>query len=223
MKIKKVLIELEKKNDSNLLEQGNTLYNDLVMHYCVSQSDKKIKSRKIGQKVCVSLVCLLLISLSVILPIILAPQGNPKYSKTDEEFDSITLDRLYNEVIDLPQINNEAFRVAPMRVYDKPTGDVLYYNIDIDANDKFIQGNLYIVVNSYYDFDFQIQELSLSAIYNNEKIQYSISAEETDGLFLYTVNGYFYLNAYSVFFSYSELSDSAVTAPDVLMTDFFIN
>lgn len=222
MRTKRRLVELEKKNDLDILDGGSTMYAQLTEQYCELSEQKHIKRRNPLFAFCVSLCCVF-IALSAVLPFIFVHNEIPKYAKNDEESSRILLDELYKDVPKLMSIDVDKFYVDPLRVIDKPTGDVLYYNLTFEAKDKFIFGNVYVVVNKYYEFDFQSKEFALTCDYRNTKINYSFDETSDDVLYCYTVTGCFTQESYKIYFSYEELTEENVTLPNALMFELFAN
>lgn len=223
MNVKKELKKIEKQQDDRILEQGQELHDELVRQYGIKQQRKVTftrRNRLIGAVAC----CVAVVLIAVSLFVIFYPSQDTKYFAKDELIEAISLESFYEKVSDFPQINTEMFRVISIdRKYDGPTQDTLFYVIHFVSQDELCDGEIFVVTNSNYQFNYNYALLPLKDDFNGHEIDYYEQKEVCEDSTSYEYYGTVDTDNFQFVFSVIGLTTGELPSPSELLQSLFVS
>ncbi|MCH5152258.1 MAG: hypothetical protein J1F65_06370 [Clostridiales bacterium] len=218
MKIKKVLNEEKKRIDSELLEEGQDLYQDLVSKYCVSESKTSSKSNFSKRRLFVSISVSLVVVLVIAAVWIFYPTSEIQYFADDEARIDVTMEDFLNDTNNTVHFDESVYSIENLvKVYDQPTNDTLYYDIMFLQVGGLARGKISIVVNSHYQYVEKFEDERQRIVWHGIEIEYSESSQIVNGIPISDFFGKFSIKSYVVYFSYKDVT--GFSTPDTILND----
>ncbi len=185
MKVKKELKKANDKINNQILEDGREVYDKLMLENSfngekeINSSTSIIRVKRLAWIFPICSVLLIVLSLSIILPIVLKGDNSLEYKEDYQKFADIFVDDINSEFTTF-QINNVDFNSECSKVYDKKHNDTLYYKVNMISLNNNVNGSLYIVVNKNYAFNERYNGEKIVETYKNCPLTYTMTLNDAN-------------------------------------------
>lgn len=217
MKVKKELQKANEEINAQILQEGSDVYDKLIAeNEFIDDSAFKDKKNNIffnrKKFVLICSLCsfvILVLSLSIILPIVLKNNQPIEYLEDNEKIIEVAVDVINSEFSAL-RINDTEMNCLSSRVYDGKYGDTLYYKITLAGNGE-IEGKLNVVVNKNYVFKERYVGEKIEETYKGYKLTYSVNLDDSDMLPMNNFFGCVEIEDIKIYFEFVGFSEIFTT------------
>ena len=222
MKIKRQLRQANEEINKQILEDGNDLYNALIIENNISSENVvKRKNKKLIWAFSLASVIVLVIVLGIILGISFSDKNSPiQYVYENAITVKCDISEL-NNADDKININTENFTYSCYRVYDKLYDDVLFYCVKLSHNQDLLEGQISIVNNKNYIFKDNYDKEIITGTYKGYKMTYSVRLDELNVLPMNNFFGCVEVGDAKVYFEFSGVA-MAHTTPNEFLDETLI-
>ncbi len=185
MKVKKELKKANDKINNQILEEGQEVYDKLMLENSfngekeINFSTNVVRVTRLAWILPVCTVLLIVLSLSIILPIVLKEDDSLEYKEYCQKAQDITVNDINSEFTTF-QIDNVDFTSECSEVYDKKHNDTLYYKVNMISLNNNVNGSLYIVVNKNYAFNERYNGEKIVETYKNYPLTYTMTLNDAN-------------------------------------------
>lgn len=152
---------------------------------------------------------ILVLSLSIILPIVLKNNQPIEYLEDNEKTEKVTIEVVNSQLLDV-QINSSDFNCSCNKIYDDKYNDTLYFGIFLTNNNE-ISGKLNIVVNKNYVFKERYVGEKIEETYKGYKLTYSVNLDDSDMLPMNNFFGCVEIEDIKIYFEFAGFSEIFTT------------
>lgn len=214
MKIKKHLQKTNEEINNKIIENGNDVYNALMVENNFNHQETMSynrKNKKLVWTFSLSSVFVLVVTISLILSFSLL-KNNKSINYHDE--DGITIECNLTEINNADNkidINTDQFTYSCNKTYDKSSGDTLYYSITLTHKTDFLEGQIIIQNNKNYSYKEHYSEEKTTTTYAGYTMIYSVQLDESDMLPLNKFFGCIEIGKTKVYFEFSGVAFECTT------------